>query len=107
MKPDRILKTNVEYYAAAVLQGVGLPPDLFPSTFALARHARSDVLRVGDAPRQLVHERLRPGPGRALSRRLGDQRQPEDADEPDRRSVVEAVLRLVRGQRPVVQGEVA
>jgi citrate synthase len=39
MKPDRILKTNVEYYAAAVLQGVGLPPDLFPSTFALARHA--------------------------------------------------------------------
>ncbi len=39
LKPDRILKTNVEYYAAAVLQGVGLPPDLFPSTFALARHA--------------------------------------------------------------------
>ncbi len=39
MKPDRILKTNVEYYAAAVLQGVGLPPDLFPATFAIARHA--------------------------------------------------------------------
>jgi citrate synthase len=39
LKPDRILKTNVEYYAAAVLQGVGLPPDLFPATFALARHA--------------------------------------------------------------------
>ena len=38
-KPDRPLKTNVEFYAAAVLQGVGLPPDLFPSTFALARHA--------------------------------------------------------------------
>jgi citrate synthase len=37
--PDRPLKTNVEYYAAAVLQGVGLTPDLFPSTFALARHA--------------------------------------------------------------------
>ena len=33
------LKTNVEYYAAAVLQGVGLAPDLFPATFALARHA--------------------------------------------------------------------
>jgi hypothetical protein len=32
--PDRPLKTNVEYYAAAVLQGVGLPPDLFPATFA-------------------------------------------------------------------------
>ncbi len=39
LKPDRVIKTNVEYYAAAVLQGVGLPPDLFPATFALARHA--------------------------------------------------------------------
>ncbi len=37
--PERPLKTNVEYYAAAVLQGVGLTPDLFPATFALARHA--------------------------------------------------------------------
>ena len=39
LKPDRVIKTNVEYYAAAVLQGVGLPPDLFPPTFALARMA--------------------------------------------------------------------
>jgi citrate synthase len=39
LKPDKAIKTNVEYYAAAVLQGVGLPPDLFPATFALARHA--------------------------------------------------------------------
>jgi citrate synthase len=38
-KPDYPIKTNVEYYAAAVLQGVGLPPDVFPATFALARHA--------------------------------------------------------------------
>jgi citrate synthase len=38
-KPDYPIRTNVEYYAAAVLQGVGLPPNLFPSTFALARHA--------------------------------------------------------------------
>jgi citrate synthase len=37
--PDRPLKTNVEYYTAAVLQGVGLPPDLFPATFAVARTA--------------------------------------------------------------------
>jgi len=37
--PDRPLKTNVEYYAAPVLQGVGLTPDMFPSAFALARHA--------------------------------------------------------------------
>src|SRR4051812_13458614 len=39
VKPNRVIKTNVEYYAAAVLQGVGLPPELFPATFALARHA--------------------------------------------------------------------
>ena len=38
-KPDYPIKTNVEYYAAAVLQGVGLSPNLFPATFALARHA--------------------------------------------------------------------
>jgi len=37
--PERALKTNVEYYAAAVLQGIGLTTDLFPATFALARHA--------------------------------------------------------------------
>ena len=67
--PDRALKTNVEFYAAAVLQGVGLPPDLFPATFALARHAgwtahvleqasanrliRPDVRYVGPAERSL------------------------------------------------------
>ncbi len=39
LKPDRVLKTNVEYYAAAVMQGLGLEPALYPSIFALARHA--------------------------------------------------------------------
>jgi citrate synthase len=67
--PDRALKTNVEYYAAPVLMGVGLTPDLFPATFALARHAgwtahaieqgannrliRPDVKYVGFAERHL------------------------------------------------------
>jgi citrate synthase len=67
--PDRPLKTNVEFYAAPVLQGVGLTPDLFPATFSLARHAgwtahvleqaganrliRPDVLYVGPAERDL------------------------------------------------------
>ena len=67
--PDRPLKTNVEYYTAAVLQGVGLPPDLYPATFALARHAgwtahcieqagvdrliRPDVHYVGEPERDL------------------------------------------------------
>ena len=67
--PDHPLKTNVEYYTAAVLQGVGLPPIFFPSTFALARHAgwtahaieqaqdkriiRPDVRYIGPAERTL------------------------------------------------------
>ena len=67
--PDRALKTNVEYYAAPVLMGVGLTPDLFPATFSLARHAgwtahvleqaatnrliRPDVRYVGPAERDL------------------------------------------------------
>ena len=67
--PDRPLKTNVEYYAAPVLMGVGLTPDLFPATFSLARHAgwtahvleqaadnrliRPDVDYVGPAERDL------------------------------------------------------
>jgi len=67
--PDRPLKTNVEFYAAPVLQGVGLTPDLFPATFSLARHAgwtahvleqaasnrliRPDVRYVGPAERDL------------------------------------------------------
>jgi len=68
-KPDYPIKTNVEYYAAAVLQGVGLPPNLFPATFALGRHAgwtahcleqaqvnvliRPDMVYTGPAERQL------------------------------------------------------
>jgi citrate synthase len=67
--PDRPLKTNVEYYAAPVLMGVGLTPDLFPATFSLARHAgwtahaleqaannrliRPDVRYIGPAERDL------------------------------------------------------
>jgi citrate synthase len=67
--PDRALKTNVEFYAAPVLMGVGLTPDLFPATFALARHAgwtahaieqgasnrliRPDVRYVGSGERHL------------------------------------------------------
>jgi citrate synthase len=38
-KPGRRLYTNVEYYAAAVLGGVDLPPGLYTATFAAARTA--------------------------------------------------------------------
>jgi citrate synthase len=66
-KPE--LNTNVEFYAALVLEASGLPRDLFPPTFALARTAgwiahaqeqaaanrlmRPDVEYVGEAPRSV------------------------------------------------------
>lgn len=37
--PERPLATNVEFYAAAVLKAVGIPRELCPATFALARTA--------------------------------------------------------------------
>jgi citrate synthase len=36
-KPDRRLDTNVEFYTAALLHGVGIPRELFTATFAVAR----------------------------------------------------------------------
>ena len=41
-------KPTVPPYAAAVLQGVGLPPNLFPATFALARHATTKIATLDD-----------------------------------------------------------
>jgi len=35
--PDRTLQTNVEFYTAALLNGVGVPKDLFTASFAVAR----------------------------------------------------------------------
>ena len=77
--PDRPLMTNVEYYAAPVLMGVGLTPDLFPATFALARHAgwtahaieqgannrliRPDVRYIGYPERHLPWHRDATGSG--------------------------------------------
>jgi citrate synthase len=69
LHPDRVIKTNVEFYAAPVLIGVGLSPDLFPAAFSLSRHAgwtahvleqaadnrliRPDVNYIGPAERDL------------------------------------------------------
>lgn len=36
-KPRRNLQTNVEFYTALILHGIGLPVDLFSPTFAIAR----------------------------------------------------------------------
>ncbi len=36
-KPDRRLDTNVEFYTALLLHGLGLPTELFTPTFAVAR----------------------------------------------------------------------
>jgi citrate synthase len=38
-KPDQRLYTNVEFYSAAVMHAVGLPRDLFTTTFAASRTA--------------------------------------------------------------------
>jgi citrate synthase len=39
LKPGRDLHTNVEFYTALLLHGIGLPTDLFAPTFALGRVA--------------------------------------------------------------------
>jgi citrate synthase len=39
LKPGRHLRTNVEFYTALVLHGVGLPAELFTPTFAVSRVA--------------------------------------------------------------------
>lgn len=39
MKPGRHLRTNVEFYTALLLHGVGLPAELFSPTFAVSRVA--------------------------------------------------------------------
>jgi citrate synthase len=64
LHPDRALKTNVEYYAAAVLMGVGLTPDLFPATFALARHAgwTAHVLEQAASNRLIRPDAIYTGP---------------------------------------------
>ena len=58
--PERALKTNVEFYAAPVLMGVGLTPDLFPATFALARHAGWTAHVIEQVGRQPAHPAGRP-----------------------------------------------
>lgn len=37
--PERQLRTNVEFYAGVVLNEIGMPPELFPTTFAVSRIA--------------------------------------------------------------------
>jgi citrate synthase len=36
-KPGRNLETNVEFYTAVLLNGVGVPRDLFSATFGVSR----------------------------------------------------------------------
>jgi citrate synthase len=38
-KPGRALQTNVEFYTALLLHGLGLKPELFTPTFAVSRVA--------------------------------------------------------------------
>lgn len=36
-KPGRALYTNVEFYAAAIMRSIQMPPELFTPTFSIAR----------------------------------------------------------------------
>jgi citrate synthase len=72
IKPDRELRTNIEWYAAVTMDRCGLPRDLFTPTFAAARvvgwcahaleqHAHNRIVRpssryVGPPPPQPVPE---------------------------------------------------
>jgi citrate synthase len=72
-KPDRPLKTNVEYYASIVLDGVGLLTDLYTPAFAVARTAGW----TAHALEQAEHGRLiRPD-----SRYVGPEQRPLPAGE--------------------------
>jgi citrate synthase len=53
-KPDRQLETNVEFYTALLLHGLGLPTALFTPTFAVGRVAGW----VAHGLEQLAHGRL-------------------------------------------------
>jgi citrate synthase len=53
-KPGRNLQTNVEFYTALLLHGLGLPPELFTPTFAVGRVAGW----VGHALEQIAGGRL-------------------------------------------------
>jgi len=53
-KPDRSLQTNVEFYTALLLHGLGLPTDLFTPLFAVGRVSGW----VAHCLEQLAHGRL-------------------------------------------------
>jgi citrate synthase len=53
-KPDRSLKTNVEFYTAVLLEALGFPRECFTSVFAMGRVAGW----IGHAREQSLHGRL-------------------------------------------------
>ena len=68
-KPDRPLKTNVEYYASIVLDGVGLLTDLYTPAFAVARTAGwcAHVLEQAEPGRLIRPDSRYIGPDRAAA----------------------------------------
>ena len=106
-KPDRPLKTNVEYYASIVLDGVGLMTDLYTPAFAVARTAgwcahaleqaehgrliRPDALYVGpdERPLPVIAPGLRTQPGN-----------PDHVGRPARRPATAAAPRAAARRRP-------
>jgi citrate synthase len=54
-KPGRRLQTNVEFYTALLLHGLGFDVDLFTPTFAVSRVSGWNRARLRAAPRQSHH----------------------------------------------------
>ena len=63
----RSLKTNVEFYTAVLLPGIGIPQPLFTTTFAAARAGGW----MADAPNKNATTGAS-GPSRSTWERLGD-----------------------------------
>ncbi len=81
-RPQQRLRTNVEFYAAVVLESAGIPPPLFVPTFALARsigwgaHAieQAATNRLMRPELEYSGKELREFPSRFPGRRTADRR---------------------------------
>ena len=103
LKPGRELHTNVEWYAAVVMDRCGLPRDLFTPTFAASRvvgwcahaleqHADNRIIRpssryIGPPPPQPVPDE----PNRESAEAMRRQRAPEVVSDTAQTSSIRAI----------------
>ncbi len=90
-KPDRILATNVEYYAAVVLEACGLGPELCTPMFACARLLGWTAHAIEQAERGVLFRPAAeydgpPPSARHGNKRLPDRSQTRRSDDPSDKS---------------------